>query len=333
MDVKHQALRAALVAACLIAPAHAAPGAFEVPAWVYPGNPGSRPGEQAPVLSTPSTDPTPLHVPNSSQAYTLAQTKDLYEAVDWRPAEHPPMPSIVAHGRKPAVHACAHCHLPDGSGRPENVALAGLPAGYIVQQVHDIASGARRSAWAGPHVPTDFMRAVAQNVDEHELAAAAEYFSSLRLERRDEVVEAARIPVTHESRWMHVVTAGAGDEPLGQRLVVMPVDQRLHELRDPATVYRTYVPVGSLERGKAIVTTGAGGIALPCTSCHGADLRGVPPAPPIAGRSPTYILRQLLAFRAGSRNTPAGQPMQVVVQQMQLDDMIAVAAYVGSHEP
>jgi cytochrome c553 len=331
--MSRKALLGALVATCLIVPSHAAPDAFEVPAWVYPGNPASRPGEMAPALSTTSADPTPLHVPDSSQSYTLAQTKDLYDAPDWRPTRHPPMPSIVAHGRKPAVYACAFCHLPDGGGRPENAALAGLPAEYIVRQVHDFASDARRGARAGPYVPTDFMRGVALNVNEHELAAAARYFSSLRLQRRDEVVEAGRIPVTHESRWMHVVTDGAGDEPLGQRMIVVAVDARLHELRDPATVYRTYVPVGSLARGRAIATTGAGGRALPCASCHGADLRGVLPAPPIAGRSPIYVLRQLLAFRTGSRTAPAGQAMQVAVQKMRLEDMIAVAAYVGSQEP
>jgi cytochrome c553 len=324
---------AALGLACCLGPAHAAPETFLVPAWVYPGNPGARPGEQAPVLPAPSVDPTLLRVPGSSQAFTLAQTKDLYQAPDWHPEAHPPMPPIVAHGRKPAVYACAFCHLPDGSGRPENASIAGLPARYIVQQVRDMASGARRGAGPDPYVPSDFMRSVAQNVDEQELAAAAGYFANLPLKRRDEVVEAERIPITHELRWMHHVTAGAGDEPLGQRLLVIPVDAERHERRDAATVYRTYAPIGSLERGKQVVTTGAGGLSIACVSCHGPDLRGAPPAPPIAGRSPTYVLRQLIAFRTGSRQAPAGQPMQVVVQHMTLDDMIAVAAYVGSQEP
>jgi len=303
-------LIAALSLACCLGPAYAASDAFVVPAWVYPGNPGARPGEQAPVL--------PAH---------------LFQAPDWHPDSHPPMPPIVAQGRKPGVYACAFCHLPDGSGRPENAPLAGLPAEYILQQVHDMASGARRGAGPEPYVPSDFMRSVAQNVDEQELAAAARYFANLQFKRRDEVVEAERIPVTHEFRWMHHVVADAGDEPIGQRLIVVPVDVERHERRDAATVYRTYVPVGSLERGKNIVTTGAGGLSIACVACHGPELRGVPPAPPLAGRPPTYVLRQLLAFRTGARHAPAGQPMQVVVQHMALDDMIAVAAYVGSLEP
>ena len=36
----------------------------------------------------------------------------------------------------------------------------------------------------------------------------------------------------------------------------------------------------------------------PCVSCHGEILRGAKLVPPIAGRSPTYLMRQLLAFKA-----------------------------------
>jgi cytochrome c553 len=322
-------LVAGLLTCCAgVSLAHAAPDPFVVPAWAYPG-----PGAPTPAQPAPPIDSTPLRVTGSSQVFTLAQTKDMYAAPDWHPASHPPMPSVVALGRKPSVHACAFCHLPDGSGRPENASLAGLPAEYIVRQVHDMASGARNSAWPGPNLPFDLMRGVARNVNEQELAAAATYFAGLTLKRRDEVVEAARVPVTHEARWMHHVTEGAGDEPIAGRLVVVPVDEERHERRDAATAYRTYVPVGSRERGRRIVTTGAGGIALPCISCHGADLRGVPPAPPLAGRPPIQVLRQLLAFRTGSRKAPAGEPMQAVVEKMTLDDMVAVAAYIGSQAP
>jgi cytochrome c553 len=49
----------------------------------------------------------------------------------------------VAQGRKPAVFACGVCHRADGPGGPENANIAGLPAGYIVQQMADYKSGAR----------------------------------------------------------------------------------------------------------------------------------------------------------------------------------------------
>ena len=67
-------------------------------------------------------------------AYTRAQVKDLFAPPDWYPDDHPPMPEIVAHGRKPSVYACACCHLPDGSGQRENASEAeiGEAAAYFL---------------------------------------------------------------------------------------------------------------------------------------------------------------------------------------------------------
>ena len=58
----------------------------------------------------------------------------------------PPMPNIVAFGRKPAVQACGYCHLPTGNGRPENARLAGLPYDYIVGELKAYREGKRRSS-------------------------------------------------------------------------------------------------------------------------------------------------------------------------------------------
>jgi len=208
-----------------------------------------------------------------------------------------------------------------------------LPAGYIVQQVRNIASGARHSAWDGSYLPSDLMRKGAENTSEAEIAEAAAYFSSLRAARRVEVVEAERVPVTHAAGWLYVRTKGAGDEALGERIVEVARDPERHELRDSTNGAIAYVPPGSIARGGQLVVSGEGGRTLPCGGCHGADLRGVGLIPPIAGRSPTYLLRQLLAFRTGTRSTPAGQPMQGVVARLELKDMISIAAYVGSREP
>jgi cytochrome c553 len=178
------------------------------------------------------------------------------------------------------------------------------------------------------------MRQVAENASAAEIAEAAAYFSSLALRtRRAAVIEVERVPKTHVAGWLYVPTEHAGDEPLGARIVEVASDFERHELRDPATAYVAYVPSGSIERGRQIATTGAGGLTLPCIGCHGAELRGAGPIPPIAGRSPTYLLRQLLAFRTGARATTAGQPMQAVAGNLELNDMIAVAAYAASLEP
>jgi cytochrome c553 len=99
------------------------------PAWAYPVNPSD--------LKLPADDGTLRRVPDSSAGFTLTQVRDLFFAPDWHPGDHPPMPEIVARGRKPDVRACGVCHRADGPGGPENSGLAGLPAAYIVQQMAD----------------------------------------------------------------------------------------------------------------------------------------------------------------------------------------------------
>jgi hypothetical protein len=51
---------------------------------------------------------------------------------DWFPQSHEPLPAVVAEPRGPGQAACGYCHLPDGTGRPENAKLAGLPQAYII---------------------------------------------------------------------------------------------------------------------------------------------------------------------------------------------------------
>ncbi len=253
----------------------------------------------------------PLQVPNSQARFTRAELTDLFSVPDWHPTEHPPMPAIVAQGRKPDVYACGYCHLPGGEGRPENASLAGLPAQYIIRQVRDIATHARRIPWTGPEYrPAAFMTRVADNATDAETAEAAAYFSAMTLrKRRADVIETDRVSRMHVAGWMYVPTAGAGDEPLGARILEVARDLERHELRDSAAEYVAYVPMGSVERGHRLATTGGSG-ALPCAGCHGAELRGVGEVPPIAGRSPSYLLRQLVAFRTGARDTPAAAPMK-----------------------
>jgi len=325
-------LRPCLVLCLLLAcaPAGAARADdFTVPGWLFPLKPA------APAASSHvAADPTPLQVPGSKATFTRAQVTDLFGAPDWFPDAHQPMPEVVAHGRKPGIYACAHCHLPDGAGRPENATVAGLPAAYIVDQMKAFATGARRTAWTGPvFLPADVMARTASLVTAAEIADAAAYFSSLPLRHaRAEIVETERIPAMRMGSWIHVQSGDGGQELLGTRLIEVPRSLERHELRDPHTPYVAYVPNGSLARGRMLALEVAAG-APACASCHGAGLRGDALAPPIAGRSPTYLLRQLVAFRTRARNTPAGTPMQPVVDALTLEDMIAAAAYAAAQPP
>jgi len=94
--------------------------------------------------------------------------------------------------------------------------------------------------------------------------------------------------------------------------------------------YTAFVSPGSVKRGRRIAMTGQDAGAQACSSCHGAHLQGVGLIPPLAGRSPTYLMRQLVAFQSGDRAGAAAAPMLPVAAKLSLADMIAVAAYAGS---
>ena len=299
----------------------------EVPDWVFPLN-----------AAAPSNSPVydkvkPLHVPNAPVSFTEAELNDLFSAPDWHPASHDAMPAIVAHGHAPDVYACGYCHTAGGQGRPENASLAGLPAAYILNQVADFKTGARSSASRLPYGPAERMIQTAAHATDADLSAAAAYFAAQVLRPRVVVLERARVPVPHVIGWVYSAAGGGAEEPLGQRLLEFAPDAVRHENRDDEMRYVAYVPPGSIGRGERIAHAGTGSPASACVSCHGPQLRGVGPIPPIAGRSPTYVLRQLLAFQTGARAGATGLPMRTVVKKLRMDAMIDVAAYAASLPP
>ena len=92
------------------------------------------------------------------------------------------------------------------------------------------------------------------------------------------------------------------------------------------------MPVGSIKKGEALVTTG-GGKTTHCAVCHGADLKGLGPVPGIAGRSPSYTVRQLFDMQHGTRKGVWTDLMKPVVANLTNDDMLAIAAYTASRVP
>ncbi|MFZ0807572.1 MAG: c-type cytochrome [Candidatus Sulfotelmatobacter sp.] len=262
-----------------------------------------------------------------------AQIHDLFAVPDWHPEAHPAMPEVVAHGHQPDVYACGYCHLPNGQGRPENASLAGLPASYIMRQVEDFRTGVRKSS-EPRHLPTAAMISAETKATDQEVQAAANYFS--RLERKPwiRVVETSTVPKTHVAGWMLVADTPAATEPIGQRIIETPENLERTELRDDTSGFVAYVPEGSLNRGKQLVKTGDNGRTVPCAKCHGPGLRGTGNVPRIAGRSPSYLVRQLFDMQSGARHSSAALPMrQQVVPKLTIDDMIAIAAYMASLRP
>jgi cytochrome c553 len=126
---------------------------------------------------------------------------------------------------------------------------------------------------------------------------------------------------------------GSEREPLGQRIVEIPDNLEQFESRDPRSTFTAYAPVGSLAKGEALVTTGGPGKTLACAPCHGPDLRGLGPLPSIAGRSPSYMFRQLYDFGHGHRTGEWSPLMAQVVSNLDQDDMLAIVAYLASLDP
>jgi cytochrome c553 len=177
------------------------------------------------------------------------------------------------------------------------------------------------------------MVGVAQHVTPAEAAAAADYFSRLPLPPRVRVLERARVPRSHVAGWLRVADAGGGDEPLGLRLLEFTPDLRRHEQRDERLRYVAYVPPGSIARGRAIAHSGGKERGTACETCHGPALQGTALGPPLAGRMPGYLLRQLLAFQAGTRHAAAGVSMRAVALELELPEMIDAVAYAASLPP
>jgi cytochrome c553 len=271
--------------------------------------------------------------------------RDGHNVIDWFPGEHPPMPSVVAHGPArlgAATRGCASCHLPSGKGRPENASPVGLPATYFIRQMQDFRSGLRRSA--DPRKPnTNTMVDLAKAMTDEELKAAAEYFGSMRFTPWVRVVETNLVPKTRIAGNLFLPIEQAKTEPIAGRIIEVPENEEQSETyRNPHSGFVAYVPVGSIKKGKDLVTMGGmrivgdqivQGKTTACGTCHGLDLMGVADVPSIAGRSPSYMVRQLWDIQQGTRHGASAQLMKLIVANLTGDDLVSIAAYVASRTP
>ena len=328
-------------------PAVLAQAAYEQePAWAYawstqpkPGDPRRQqtnpvrevlPGEDAEELLAKHT------VEGSSASYSRLEVRDGHDVIDWFPGDHPPMPDIIRHGPAATMaergRGCGSCHLPNGKGRPENAPPAGQPVEYTIQQLKDMAAGLRYSFDPRkPNSPT--MNSLAAAMTEEEMREAAEYFAAIPWTHWMNVVEADMIPEMHLEEGNMFITVGEEPtEPLDGRIVETPIDEhQANYLRNPRSAWNVYVPVGSLARGESLVTTG-GGKTIQCGICHGQDLTGLANVPGIAGRSPSYMMRQLYDMKVGARNGPNAALMQPVIANLSVEEMTDIVAYLASIE-
>jgi cytochrome c553 len=307
--------------------------------WAYGfDTPGPPPGSPPPAPpgrggnrgAPPPPDPMQYGVPGSDVKMTRAQIGNGFNVGDWFPNDHAKLPYIVQYGKAPDVRACGLCHLINGKGRPENASVSGLPNAYFLQQLQDFRNDLRKTS-DSRKANTGIMAVIAKGMSDQEMKDAAEYFGKIPWNTQwIKVVESATVPKTRSAAGMWMSLEGTDKEPIGNRIMEMPVNNELVELRDyhAEGSFVAYVPPGSIKKGEALANSGTK--FTKCSVCHGPDLQGMGPVPGIAGRSPSYIARQIYDMQTGMRKGPWVAIMQPVVDKMSGDDVLNVTAYVSS---
>jgi len=185
------------------------------PDWAYPVAPAN--------FQPPPDNGQPKHVAGSTKTFTEKDINDSTNPPDWFPDEHPPMPQLVAHGKAPVVHACDQCHLTTGRGHPESGNLAGLPAGYIQEQIAEFRNGSRKSSLAGRSAN---MIMFASALTDEEVKEAAQYFASIKPAVWNKVVETTTVPKTYVGEGnMRFASEGNAKEPIGRRIIKADADR------------------------------------------------------------------------------------------------------------
>ena len=272
----------------------------------------------------PKDDGKVFTLPESEGRFTRSQISGagLKPPADWYPGDHPTMPALVGTGdSKRAITACASCHYPNGKGRPQNAGLAGLNAQYLAQQMRDMKAGLRASAEPRKRNAQQ-MIFYAKAMTEAEIAETAAYYASLPPTVPIKVVETATVPKMRSQDGMWLPDASAPRESLGERIIETPADVEREQLRDPRANFIAYVPVGAVAKGKDL--------AARCTMCHGGRLEGRGIIPGIAGRSPSYLARQLYDFQTDARRSPMAAMMKPAAMKLSGADMIAITAYLAT---
>jgi cytochrome c553 len=318
-------LGASIMAQQAAAPAPAAPIPAGLPDWAYTPPPPA--GSPPPPTALPADDAAVVSIPGTAKTFTRGQLRAQKETMDWYPEDrHGTIPDIARFGKQ-GVRQCTLCHLPDGAGRPENAPINGYHPAYFLQQMQDFRDGLRKSAdprKANTNVMIGFAKATTREED----MAAAQYFAQQPYPRRIKVVESKTAPKVRLQGGMHMaVPTNEGGAmvpiPAGE-IVEIPDDNLRAEARDTRMPWTAYVPPGTLNRGKQLAAK------YQCATCHGANLEGIGPVPALAGRSPSYTMRQLFDMKTGARRGPWAELMKTIVASMSVQDMTAVSAFAAS---
>jgi len=276
-------------------------------------------------------------VTGSDQQFTRLDFRSHTSYPEWFPNDYPqPMPSVNMVGSESlgnTARACSLCHLANGKGRPENAPPGGQPAAYTIQQLNDMRNDLRNTS--DPRKSnTHTMIRLTKEMTEDEMLESAEYFSAIPWTPWMRVIETDLVPEMELHTNDMFITVGTDHTvPIAGRIIETPESElNANYLRDSRSGWNVYVPVGSLAKGEELVTTG-GGKTVSCGVCHGPDLMGLGSMPGIAGRSPSYMMRQLWDMRQGTRKGPQAALMMPVIENLTVEDMTNIVAYLASLMP
>ncbi|MDA1322715.1 MAG: c-type cytochrome, partial [Proteobacteria bacterium] len=295
------------------------------------GAEGMRPGDDEAEVTKRWT------VTGSDKQFTRLDFRSHTSYPEWFPGDYPQPPPSVNMVGSPSLgntaRACALCHLANGKGRPENAPPGGQPAAYTIQQLQDMRNDLRNTSDPKKSNPHTMVR-LAKGMTEQEMKDIAEFYEAIPWTPWIRVIETDMVPEMELEEGNMFITEGVDRVvPLGGIIVETPENElESNYLRSPRSGWNAYVPVGSLAKGRELVTTG-GGKTVACNVCHGADLMGIGIMPGIAGRSPSYMMRQMWDMKQGTRKGPNAALMMPIINSLTVEDMTNIVAYLASVMP
>ena len=295
------------------------------------GSEGMRPNDDEAEVTKAWT------VTGSDQQFTRLDFRSHTSYPEWFPSDYPqPMPRVNMVGSESlgnTARACSLCHLANGKGRPENAPPGGQPAAYTIQQLNDMRNDLRNTSDPRKSNPHTMVR-LAKGMSDQEMQEMAEYYEAIPWTPWIRVIETDMVPEMELEEGNMFITEGVERTvPLNGIIVETPENElESNYLRSPRSGWNAYVPVGSLAKGEELVTTG-GGKTVACNICHGADLMGIGIMPGIAGRSPSYMMRQLWDMKQGTRKGPNAALMMPIIDNLTVEDMTNIVAYLASMMP
>jgi cytochrome c553 len=97
------------------------------------------------------------------------------------------------YAKERGIRACALCHFPNGTGKPENAPVTGTSVIYFMNQMADFKNGLRHTADKNKANAWE-MPVMAAALTPEETKQAAEYFASIKYYPKNHVVEATEVP-------------------------------------------------------------------------------------------------------------------------------------------